>query len=214
MGIELHFICPCGAVVEGSIDDAGPHTAADAVGGSERDWWSVLVCDACTKDFEVHVSNANGHTYVEVPGAVDLSWDSSTLEYEDELVWEIKYTEQLAHYKKVASDVICLLSSDFPTKAAYTFYSMLYAQVVTAVEAYLSGVFIHHVLNSDALLKSLVESDPELAKRKFSLSDIFTQWSNLKLEVAKYLKDMVFHDLKRVKPMYRDVLGYKFLDIE
>ncbi|HHF0540764.1 TPA: hypothetical protein ACPHTZ_004834, partial [Vibrio alginolyticus] len=31
--------------------------------------------------------------------------------------------------------------------------------------------------------------------------------------VAKYLKDLIFHDLKKVKPMFKNVLGYDFGDI-
>jgi hypothetical protein len=90
---------------------------------------------------------------------------------------------------------------------------MLYAQVVTAVEAYLSGIFIHTVINSEELIRKLVESDPELAKRQFSLKEIFTQWAELKILVARYLKDLIFHDIKKIKPMYQSVLGIDFGDV-
>jgi hypothetical protein len=59
----------------------------------------------------------------------------------------------------------------------------------------------------------LIETDPELAKRQFSLKEIFPQWNNLKNTVAKYLIDLIFHDLKKVKPMYLSVLDIDFGDI-
>lgn len=58
-----------------------------------------------------------------------------------------------------------------------------------------------------------MESDPDLAKRQFSLKEIFTQWAELKILVARYLKDLIFHDIKKIKPMYQTVLGIDFGDV-
>lgn len=174
----------------------------------------MVVCDGCGKDFEVHVISSLAGTDVKVDGAIDLSWEEQFDEPDEELIWEIQSTDQLELYKKVTSDVISLLKSEYPAKAADTLHCMLYAQVVTAVEAYLSGIFIHTVMKSEELTRALVESDPELAKRKFSLSEIFTQYQGLQVEVARYLKDLIFHDLKKVRPMYRAVLGYEFGSVE
>ena len=187
---------------------------AESIADSANEEWSVVVCDGCGKDFEVHVVSSFAGTEIEVDGAIDLNWDLPPDEPDEELIWEIKSTAQLELYKKVTSDVISLLKSDYPAQAADTLHCMLYAQVVTAVEAYLSGVFIHTVMKSEELTRALVESDPELAKRKFSLSEIFTQYQDLQVEVARYLKDLIFHDLKKIKPMYRAVLGYDFGGIE
>ncbi|WP_183143726.1 hypothetical protein [Pseudomonas cichorii] len=60
---------------------------------------------------------------------------------------------------------------------------------------------------------AIQETDPELAKRQFSLKEIFTQWNGLKLLVAKYLKDLIFHDIKKIKPMYASVLNIDFGDV-
>ena len=48
---------------------------------------------------------------------------------------------------------------------------------------------------------------------KFTLKEIFEKQEGLKLTVATYLKDLIFHDLKKVKPMYKEVLDCEFRDI-
>lgn len=164
MAIELHFICPCGAIVDSYIDGPEPPSSADIAQEVAKEWWKTLVCDGCTKDFEVHVARSVDGTDLEVAGAIDLNWEFSPVEQDEELLWEIEFNEQVELYKKVASDVILLLSSDYPQGAAFTFHCMLYAQVVTAVEAYLSGVFIHNVLMRLRVRSLMTTSGPGQAR--------------------------------------------------
>ncbi len=212
MDIAVSFVCPCGAFVEEIVSADGPDLMAERHRDSYRESWETLVCDGCSKDFEVHVQSAIFETTVSVAGAVDLSWEVLP-ELCDVEVWEIESTKQLEMYKKVTKDIVALLSIDVPNETQSTLHNMLYAQVVTAVEAYLSGIFIHTVISSEELIRKLVESDPELAKRQFSLKEIFTQWAELKILVARYLKDLIFHDIKKIKPMYQSVLGIDFGDV-
>ena len=212
MEITVSFVCPCGAFVEETISADGPDLAAERHQDSYRESWETLFCDGCTKDFEAHIQSAIFETTVSVAGAVDLAWEVLPEPCDFE-VWEIESTTQLEMYKKVTKDIVALLSIDIPLETQSTLHNMAYAQVVTAVEAYLSGIFIHTVINSENLIRKLVESDPELAKRQFSLKEIFTQWAELKMLVARYLKDLIFHDVKKVKPMYQSVLGIDFGDV-
>ena len=176
--------------------------------------WMPLICDGCGKDFEAHIAGYIFETTVSVRGAIDLNWEiHAEPEEEDNLVWEIESTKQLEVYKKVTKDVVTLLTMAHPADTQATLNNMLYAQVVTAVEAYLSGIFIHTVVNSGPLTRRLVESDPDLSKRQFSLKEIFTQWEDLKILVARYLKDLIFHDIKKIKPMYQYVLDIDFGDV-
>ena len=90
---------------------------------------------------------------------------------------------------------------------------MLYGHVVAAVEAYLSSTFIQKVTNSEDLTRKLVETDPTFSKMTFTLKEIFEQKDKLKLTVASHLNDLIFHNLNKVKPMYKDVLDCEFGDI-
>ncbi|MEY8213029.1 MAG: hypothetical protein RPR97_00960, partial [Colwellia sp.] len=72
---------------------------------------------------------------------------------------------------------------------------------------------IHRVTNSEELIRKLVETDPKFSKMKFTLKEIYEKQESLKLTVATYLKDLIFHDLQKVKPMFKDVLDCDFGDI-
>jgi hypothetical protein len=90
---------------------------------------------------------------------------------------------------------------------------MLHAHVVSALEYFLSTTFIHRVTNSDKLIRKLIETDPEFGNRKFTVNEIYVQHSNIKSTVATYLKGIIFHNMRKIKPMYSEVLSFDFGDI-
>lgn len=90
---------------------------------------------------------------------------------------------------------------------------MLQAHVVTAVEAYLSSTFIEKALSAELFMQKLVETDPEFAKRKFTIQEIFTKRESLKDDLRQYLKDLIFHDIAKVKEMYKSVLDIDFGEV-
>ncbi len=90
---------------------------------------------------------------------------------------------------------------------------MLYGHIVSTLEGYLSATFIDYALRSDKFLRLLIESDPEFSKRKFTLKEIFIKKDNLKNDIKIYLRDLIFHDVAKVKPMYKSVLEIDFGDI-
>lgn len=124
--------------------------------------------------------------------------------------------EEKSHYDillKHLNSIDTLLEVDVPNSAKFSLLVMLHGYIVSAIEGYLAGVFIHLVTNSDELTRKLVESDPEFSKQKFTLKEIYEKQSTLKVTVSMYLKGLIFHDLKKIKPMYKAVLGHDFKDI-
>jgi hypothetical protein len=91
---------------------------------------------------------------------------------------------------------------------------MLFGHVVAAVEAYLSSTFIQYALSSENHMRRLVENDPEFAKRKFTVQEIFTKREQLKGELSEYLQGLIFHDIAKVKPLYSSVLDIDFGDVQ
>ncbi len=213
MEVDIHFYCPCGAVIEETLPVPPPDLMAEQHSDSRTEYFDSAICDGCGKDFDVEVSNTNFAVDVSVAGAVDLSFDVRDLPEEDDVFWIIQSTRQFEEFTEVIQGVVALAETSVPAHADRTLKNMLYVQTVTAVEAYLSSAFIHAVLNSEELIQRLVESDPELAKQRFSLKEIFTQWEGLRITVGKYLKALIFHDLRKIKPMFKDVLGIEFPEI-
>ena len=87
---------------------------------------------------------------------------------------------------------------------------MLFVNVVTALETYLSDAFINTVVPNQALMRRFIEGTPEFQSEKITLSDIFKAIEEVEQKAKSYLADVVWHNLQRVKPMYKDTLGIDF----
>ncbi|WP_416768824.1 hypothetical protein ACM66T_04940 [Sulfurimonas sp. ST-25] len=91
-------------------------------------------------------------------------------------------------------------------------FVMLYGHIVAAIESYLSSTFIEQVMSpgNSEYIRKLVESDPEFANRKFTIKEIFSKQEELENDVKLYLRDLIFHKIDKVKPMYKNVLDIDF----
>lgn len=87
---------------------------------------------------------------------------------------------------------------------------MLYANVITAIETYLSDAFISEVLTNDDALIRFVETNPEFAEKTFKLSEIFKAHSKIKDDVKNYLIGLMWHNFKKIKPMFKSALNVDF----
>lgn len=135
--------------------------------------------------------------------------------YETDVDWFWE-NEEKDHYELLMEQlksVNTLLSIHIPYDAEFSFLVMLHAHVVSAVEGYLAGIFIHKVCNSKLLTRKLIETNPELSKRKFTLGEFYQTKDKLEGMVASYLKDLIFHDLSKIKPMYKSVLNHDFSEL-
>nr|WP_283777894.1 HEPN domain-containing protein [Sansalvadorimonas sp. 2012CJ34-2] len=87
---------------------------------------------------------------------------------------------------------------------------LLYVNVITAIETYLSDAFINEVLNDKDKLIKFVETNPEFSERTFKLSEVFKKHSEIEKEVKNYLLGLMWHNIKKIKPMFKDALDVDF----
>ncbi|MGG5873555.1 hypothetical protein [Pseudomonas peli] len=214
--MDISFCCECGEDIHEIVYVQDPDFSAEKNRDSQTDSWQEASCPSCEKEHIVQVTN----TFYGATASID--YGSTNVNYgmpyypeseTDELYW---YIESKTHYEIFQShikSVRSLLDVDVPSDTLFSLWVMLHGHVVSAIEGYLAGTFIHKVTNSEELTRKLVETDPEFSNRTFSLKEIFEKQSNLKTTVATYLKGLIFHDLKKIKPMFKDVLGHEFGDI-
>lgn len=91
-------------------------------------------------------------------------------------------------------------------------FRLLFVNVITAVETYLSDLFISAVDGDKALLRRFVETTPEFKSEKISVGEVFKAAEEIEKRARSYLMDVVWHHLNRVKPMFKDTLGLSFPD--
>lgn len=87
-----------------------------------------------------------------------------------------------------------------------------YASVITALEAYLCDTFRAVVLSSDEQLRRFLQATPEFCEKKWALTDILDWERNMRTRVSEYLFQVLWHNLPRVRHMFRETLGVTLPD--
>lgn len=130
------------------------------------------------------------------------------------------YLEKLGTnlYKEFKTSIGYINKLSRPIDGPYTLRSeleaplnrMLYANIITAMESYLSDAFRKVVLSREDKLRLFVETTKEFQYQKISLSDIFNRMDKIKQEVSDYLAGISFHNIGKVEALYRGTLGIEF----
>jgi hypothetical protein len=68
------------------------------------------------------------------------------------------------------------------------------------------------MFKDEALIERLVLTTPEFKDKKYSLSELFEWKKQTNEKVSDYLFNIVWHNLAKVRCIYRDVLGINFPD--
>ena len=131
--------------------------------------------------------------------------------YEDD--WVVKGKSRREIFDENIKATLEILNQSVTQRYEKSLRVMLFGHIVATLEAYLSSTFIHYALSSEIHMRRLVENDPEFAKRKFTVQEIFIKTEELKDDPRKYLKGLIFHDIAKVKPLYQSVLNIDFGDV-
>lgn len=134
--------------------------------------------------------------------------------YRSEYEWYLNTKSPHGSFLREVRNIRNLLKVDTDSDAYFSLLVMSHAHTVASLEAYLASIFIQTVTNSDKLIRKLVESDPVFSKTKFTLKEVYETHENIKVTVAMHLKDVIFHKVDKVKPMFKDVLGIDFGNVE
>lgn len=225
MRLDIHFECACGQHNASSVNCAQPYlgASADELSGVLSE--DNVECYECWREFIVTVES-----YISGPkcriseGASKLEYGHPYLEKHeidraetyDNWSWVLEATNDTPamRFRRQIASVDQLIDLDMEPLLKFNHMVMVYGHLVAAMEGFLSAHFISLVLNSDDLMRRLVETDPELQKKSIKLIDLFGSHEHVKITVATYLSEIIFHNIKKIKPMYKSVLGYDFGDVE
>jgi hypothetical protein len=118
----------------------------------------------------------------------------------------------IEEFKRSASDIRRLSQVQVESARQQCFNRLLYANVIAALEAYLSDFFQTAVDKHPELRRRFVETNPEFSKQKFSLSKVFEEYERIDVKAGEYLVSVLWHNLAVVKNMFADTLEIKFPD--
>jgi hypothetical protein len=146
---------------------------------------------------------------------LDSELEQKTLQffqdYDDCVINDIAtITEYRANFNNAITDIKKLLDTSIDSTVENCFYRLLYANIITALETYLSDAFINTVLSNPSLVRRLVESTLEFKKEKITVADVYKTIEGIEVKARKYLADFLWHNLAAVRGMYKDTLNINF----
>lgn len=128
----------------------------------------------------------------------------------DYFINEIAGIHAYDNYRNAIRDITRLMETRVDPDVRFSFNRLLYANIITALESFLSDAFITTVLDEPAAMRKFIETTPEYRKEKISISEIFNQLGAIKEKAAKYLGDIIWYNLPKARVMYKDTLGIIF----
>lgn len=177
----------------------GPYDARDELGSEFGDVVPEAVIEGLVDELEYHCTE---WTSAEKPE-----------DYDQGVVDDIaEITSFHANFQLAISDIHELLETNVSATAEKALRRLLYVNVITAMETYLSDAFISTVVPDPKLMRRFVEINPPFRERKIKLSDVFKQMDRIEKLTKSDLRDIVWHNLKRVQPLYKGTLETSFPD--
>lgn len=118
-----------------------------------------------------------------------------------------EFTETLKNNLNIVKK---LLRINFPPDLEQHMNKMLFVNVITILETFLSDAFIGTVLKDNNLLREFVRLNPDFSERKFVLNEIYEVIDSIEKDVKTYLLELIWHNLAKVQQMYKTVLHIDF----
>ena len=92
-------------------------------------------------------------------------------------------------------------------------YRQLYAGAITSMEAFLSSQLMKAVLSSDTVKRKFVEKYLPYRKEQISFASIYEQMDAIDSTIQETLRGLMYHNLAKIKPIYKEVLDVDLGDI-
>lgn len=216
----IRFICiDCGQDVESeNIKVPQPNYLADTANESTADNEGYATCMDCGHQYNINIyaSYAGGDGQID-----DLPVDH---EIEIEEIPELYYEDQ---YDAISSNT--LFHSTFKNEIENlrhlneivienpsvdkTLRRQIFVGVIASMETYLSDAFINTTLKSEKFTKSFVSTFKDFKERSIRLSELFEYHNKIDIVCRQAMLDVLYHNLPKVKGMYKDTLDVDLGDI-
>lgn len=217
--ITLRFYCSeCGEEIEEIIESLPSPNLM-----SERDTYSGTLETDCT---DIECPNCHNNYNIQLASSMyGGELYSDDLDEDTEMEVENIENDYFEDYSEIVEsntsffDTFCIqmeankrlfeisvLASDMKT----TLNKLLFANIITCLETYLSDALINTVLGTEIYLKRFVENFKDYKDCSFKLCDIYKKIENLKKLVKKDLYELMYHNLPKIKEIYKTILNIDF----
>jgi len=207
--ITVRFTCPeCGeVVVSDAMDVPSPNFAAENNSDSMNYEVYEAICEKCSRSFEVTIYNAMYGGEVEVEDVDDVDVEEEYPDVDDDYenyVFDLT-PEQIT---KVLDEIDAL-----STETKEFLYRQLYAGAIGSMEAFLSSTIIKEVLSKEENKRKFVEKYLPFRDEQIAFANIYEQMDKIDTKIQETLRGLMYHNLAKIKPIYKDTLDIDLGDI-
>ncbi|MGV3611701.1 MAG: hypothetical protein ACO1N0_12165 [Fluviicola sp.] len=196
-----------------------PNLWAEKASDSHGENYCWVECEECGKDFTVSVNVGWSDSYIDIDDVDDESITIEVIEEGDYLYdyafeqieaidrsenYYIQFQREISNLKTLNA----ILIEDEMIQE--TLRRQVFSGAITCLEDYLSTTLIQLVLNDENHFKNFVKTYDPIKNRKFELGDIFEHYEKLRDIVKIELTNVIYHDLVKVRNMYRSTLKISF----
>lgn len=175
-------------------------------------------CSECGEEFPAYVYNSAGSCQItldDYPGTsvqADIAFFSAP-DDDDWLDYEISddpHVVFMDSYHQTGE----ILADHGGVEGTHLINRMVFAQQVSALEAYLGDTLIRAVQQKPAARSGLLKADKDLNNEKFTLAEIADNPDLISDKMTGYLRKILYHNLPKVDFLYRSALGIRLLSDE
>lgn len=130
---------------------------------------------------------------------------------DDYLVEEIlKISDYYHNFTDGILGIERLLKADIDKSVEINFHRLLYANVISALEVFLSNAFIGTVMRDEALKRRFFETTKFFQDKKIPHAEVFKAYDNVDDEIIDFLSRISWHNIEKAIPLYRKTLDINF----
>lgn len=210
--IQISFICSkCHVKNETELISVPiPNLGADTHSDSERFESYEHTC-SCGKVYNIEISCGfyGGEVYVDEDAELLEVNEFSSEEDSNDPFDEDYFDEHIKDTMKALKDV-----DGLPVDSKKLLYRVLYANIISSMEAFLCDTLIQRVLSNEDTKRHFVECFKDFSEEKIPISQVFQCINNLDSRIKMVLREIIFHNLPRVKNIYKTTLGVDLGNIQ
>lgn len=215
--VEISFTCPeCKNLVKKLLTICEPEWGEDKAIDRVVDSSDFICCDNCNAEFDFSIQNDPYEVYVKCLNT----------HLEDLCVGEPKYFFDDDYFDWIASSQTnCFFDSFVRSIDEYkqlvnekwvennqTILRMIVVSTVSAMETYLADVLIDKIDKNEKFLLNAAKHVEDLKNERLTIASFIENSQIAKKKVLEKIRSFIFHQLPKIKNVFRSVLKIEFVD--
>lgn len=219
-GVKFKFTCSCGGKNETEVFIfPNPNLDAENYSDSVENDFFIHECPKCGKYFNITLYSGFGNS----GGEIDIDKEVDDLNIEKVYskaylkdIEEISYKTWFYHTHNMIDQMLSELERvSLSEETLKEIYKMLYVNVCSKMELSLKDCLKKYVLSTPENKRKFVENYEgyKAENYKFKFTEIFKHLDELDKVISDTLDDIIYHNLEKIKPMYKEIVGLDLGDI-